>query len=52
MFVAISWVSFVIPPDSIPGRVTLLITDLLVQVNIANSAFANAPTSDSINYVR
>ena len=52
MFVIISWASFVIPPDSIPGRVTLLITDLLVQVNIANSAFVNAPTSDSINYVR
>ncbi len=51
LFVVVSWVSFVIPPDSIPGRIALLITNLLVLVNIANSAFDNSPAADTINDV-
>ena len=48
LFVMISWVSFVIPPDSVPGRVALLITTLLVLVNIANTVFAVSPAADVI----
>ena len=49
LFVMISWVSFVIPPDSVPGRVALLITTLLVLVNIANTVFSVSPAADAIN---
>jgi hypothetical protein len=51
LFVVVSWVSFVIPPDSVPGRIALLITTLLVLINIANSAFASSPAADSVNQV-
>ena len=34
IFVMVSWVSFMIPPEVIPGRMALLITLLLVLVNV------------------
>ena len=49
LFVVVSWVSFVIPPDSVPGRIALIITTLLVLVNIANTVFAVSPAADVIN---
>ncbi|XP_059087058.1 glycine receptor subunit alphaZ1-like [Tigriopus californicus] len=49
LFVAVSWVSFIIPPESIPGRIALIITTLLVLVNIANTVFAISPAADAIN---
>ena len=33
----VSWISFVVPPDVIPGRMALLITLFLVLVNIFNT---------------
>ena len=34
IFVLVSWISFSIPPEVIPGRMALLITTLLVLVNL------------------
>ena len=34
LFVVASWMSFLIPPDAIPGRMSLLITLLLTQISL------------------
>lgn len=49
LFVAVSWVSFLIPPDSIPGRMALLITLLLMLVNIFLRIKTNSPHADAIH---
>ena len=43
LFVCVSWVSFVIRPEIVPGRMALLITLILVLVNIFNTVRSNAP---------
>ena len=52
LMVAASWSSFVIPPDSIPARVTLLVTTFLVLINVANTAFTNSPGSTRVNPIQ
>ncbi len=52
LIVAASWTSFVIPPDSIPARVMLLITTFLILINVSNTAFANSPVSSSVNPIQ
>ncbi|CAB4069229.1 unnamed protein product [Lepeophtheirus salmonis] len=52
LFVVVSWMSLVIPPDSIPGRVALIFTTFLVLVNIANSSFESAPVSSGLNSIQ
>ena len=48
----VSWISFVVPPDVIPGRMALLITLFLVLVNIFNSVTTNTPKAEgNIIYV-
>ena len=37
MFVIVSWVSFLIKPEVVPGRMGLLVTLFLVLINIFNS---------------
>ena len=37
MFVVTSWVSFLIKPEGVPGRMALLVTLFLVLINIFNS---------------
>ena len=37
MFVVTSWVSFLIKPEVVPGRMALLVTLFLVLINIFNS---------------
>lgn len=37
MFVIVSWVSFLIKPEVVPGRMALLVTLFLVLINIFNS---------------
>jgi hypothetical protein len=37
LFVIVSWISFLIPMDVIPGRMALLVTLFLVLVNIFNT---------------
>ena len=51
LFVAVSWVSFVIKPNVVPGRMGLLVTIFLVLINIFNSVKSNAPVSISLNAV-
>ena len=51
IFVVVSWVSFIIKPEVVPGRMALLVTTLLVLINIFNGVKANAPTSTSLNAV-
>ena len=43
MFVIVSWISFLVPPESVPGRMTILVTVFLVLVNIFNSITSNIP---------
>ncbi|TRY78141.1 hypothetical protein TCAL_09317, partial [Tigriopus californicus] len=52
LFVVVSWVSLIIPPDAVPGRVALIITTFLVLVNIANTVFSSSPTADTINPIQ
>ena len=51
MFVAVSWVSFMIKPDIVPGRMALLVTMLLVLINVFNGVKAKAPKSTDLNAV-
>ena len=46
LFVVVSWISFVVPPDVIPGRMALLITLFLVLVNIFNTVTSNTPKAE------
>ena len=43
LFVIVSWISFLIPMDVIPGRMGLLVTLFLVLVNIFNTVTTNTP---------
>ncbi len=52
LFVVVSWASFAIPVNAIPGRVALLMTIFLSLTNIVNSAFANSPVNQGINYLQ
>ena len=45
----VSWVSFTIKPDVVPGRMGLLATIFLVLINIFNGAKSAAPSSTSLN---
>ena len=38
VFVFVSWISFLIPPVSVEGRLAVLMTALLVEANISNNA--------------
>ena len=43
MFVVVSWVSFLIKPEVVPGRMALLVTLFLVLINIFNSVRSAEP---------
>ena len=43
-----SWVSFLIPPDIIPGRIGLLVTLFLVGMTIFSSILSNTPQSEGL----
>ena len=51
MFVMVSWVSFLIKPEVVPGRMALLVTLFLVLTNIFNGVKASAPVSKRLNAV-
>merc|ERR1719445_1472473 len=51
MFVIVSWISFLIPPDVVPGRMTLLITIFLVLVNIFNTITTNIPKAEGLTAI-
>merc|ERR1719288_123033 len=51
LFVVVSWISFVVPPDVIPGRMALLITLFLVLVNIFNTVTTNTPKAEGLTAI-
>ena len=51
MFVIVSWLSFIIKPEIVPGRIALLVTTFLVLVNVFNSAKLQAPVSKHLNAI-
>ena len=46
--VLISWVSFLVPPSKMKGRLAVLITSFTVKMSIINNAFTIASTSDKL----
>ena len=40
VFVLVSWISFLIPPICMEGRLAVLMTSLLVEANISNNALS------------
>jgi len=51
LFVLVSWISFLIPPDIVPGRMALLITLFLVLVNIFNNINSNSPKAEGLTAI-
>ena len=51
LFVIVSWVSFLIKPEVVPGRIGLLVTIFLVLVNIFDGAKSVAPVSENLNAI-
>jgi len=51
LFVIVSWISFIVPPEVVPGRMALLVTLFLVLVNIFNSVTGNAPKAEGLTAV-
>ena len=51
MFISVSWVSFLIPPEAIPGRVGLLVTLFLVATNIFNTIIDISPNTEGITAI-
>jgi len=51
LFVVVSWISFLVPPDVIPGRMALLVTLFLVLVNIFNNVTTNTPKAEGLTAI-
>ena len=51
MFVLVSWISLLIPPENVPGRMALLITVFLVLVNIFNTITTNIPKAERLTAI-
>jgi len=49
LFVVVSFASFLIPPDVIPGRMSLLVTLFLVLISIFNTVNSKSPRTEGIN---
>ena len=49
IMVFVSWVSFGISFESVPGRIGLLLTILLMQINMSNSIASDSPKSKQIS---
>jgi len=47
LFVMVSWISFIIDPKVIPGRMSLLVILFLVIINVFNNVRSQAPSSAS-----
>ena len=48
LMVIVSWVSFAVDVDAVPGRLGLLLTLLLMTINLNNTATAAIPSSQTI----
>ena len=51
LFVVVSWVSFLIPPEVVPGRMAMLITLFLVLINIFNIVTTNSPNVEGMTAI-
>ena len=51
LFVVVSWASFLIPPEVVPGRMAMLITLFLVLINIFNIITANSPNVEGMTAI-
>ena len=51
MFISVSWVSFLIPPDQVPGRIGLLVTLFLVATNIFNTIIDVSPNTEGMTAI-
>jgi len=47
LFVTVSWISFIIDPKVVPGRMSLLVILFLVIINVFNNVKASAPAAAS-----
>ena len=51
LFVVVSWVGFLIPPEVVPGRMAMLITLFLVLTNIFNIITSNSPNVEGMTAI-
>ncbi|TRY77326.1 hypothetical protein TCAL_06961 [Tigriopus californicus] len=51
LFVVVSWVSFLIPPDQVAGRMSMLITLFLVLVNIFGNITSTMPNTEGVTAI-
>ncbi|XP_040576873.1 glutamate-gated chloride channel subunit beta [Lepeophtheirus salmonis] len=51
LFVVVSWASFLIPPEIVPGRMAMLITLFLVLINIFNIVTTNSPNVEGMTAI-
>ena len=51
IFVILSWLSFIIKPDAIPGRIMLLLNIFLVLILLMNNAKESTPDVNRINAI-
>merc|ERR1712002_556564 len=51
LFVIVSWISFLIPMDVIPGRMALLVIVFLLLVNIFNTVTTNTPKAEGLTAI-
>ena len=51
LFVVVSWASFLIPPEVVPGRMAMLITLFLVLINIFNIVTSNSPNVEGMTAI-
>ena len=51
LFVATSFISFLIPPEVVPGRMALLVTILLVLVNIFLGVSDEVPNTSGLSCI-
>ncbi|KAJ9582577.1 hypothetical protein L9F63_023065, partial [Diploptera punctata] len=51
LFVAMSWGSFLVKPDIVPGRMVLLVTNLLSLVTLFEASRVSAPPAVGIKFV-
>ena len=49
--VALSWISFLVPPSCYPGRISLLVTIVLCLINVMTSEMQHSPESNGLNAI-
>ncbi len=51
LFVVVSWVSFLIPPEIVPGRMAMLVTLFLCLINIFNIVTTGSPNTEGMTAI-